>query len=142
VAATITAMRDLHIDNRSLAGNLTGIINQRLIRRLCLDCQTRVPIADPQRRTFVDLHLAVPEEVFTALGCEACRRTGYHGRIGVFETALATSDVSAAIAAGATEAKLRELVRAAGTNSLTHDALIKAGRGLTSVDEAVTMRWM
>ena len=46
VASTITALRDLHIDNRSLGGNLTGIISQRLIRRLCRECcRTENPTA-------------------------------------------------------------------------------------------------
>ena len=40
---TVTAMRDLHIDNRSLAANLAGIISQRLVRRPCPECSTRSP---------------------------------------------------------------------------------------------------
>jgi len=46
VASTVTALRDLHIDNRSLAGNLTGIISQRLLRRLCPHCRREVQL-DP-----------------------------------------------------------------------------------------------
>ena len=75
-------------------------------------------------------------------GCDQCRGTGFRGRVGVFETAVATEEAAAAVAEGKTEDELRSLIRSAGTSSLTADALLKVRDGLTSFEEAITMRWL
>jgi type II secretory ATPase GspE/PulE/Tfp pilus assembly ATPase PilB-like protein len=142
VASTITALRDLQVDNRSLAGNLTGIINQRLIRRLCLHCAQPAPVDESPRRAFEEHGLQPPAEMKAAKGCDLCRGSGYHGRTGVFETVVMTDASRALIASGATEAELRDTVRAAGTPSLASDALSKVVDGTTSYHEAITMRWL
>jgi type II secretory ATPase GspE/PulE/Tfp pilus assembly ATPase PilB-like protein len=142
VAATVTAIRDLHIDNRSLAGNLTGIISQRLLRRVCRKCVRHAPIAEHQREIFLAHGIEAPEQVSVTHGCEACRGTGLYGRVGVFEAIQANDQVRAAIADGAPEDELRTLIRSSGTLSLTSDALSKVRDGVTSFDEAMTMRWL
>jgi type II secretory ATPase GspE/PulE/Tfp pilus assembly ATPase PilB-like protein len=60
VASTITALRDLHIDNRSLAGNLTGIVSQRLVRRLCPDCRQAVAVDASQAEWFASEEIGCP----------------------------------------------------------------------------------
>jgi type II secretory ATPase GspE/PulE/Tfp pilus assembly ATPase PilB-like protein len=142
VAATITAVRDLQIDNRSLAANLTGIINQRLLRTLCRQCIKAVAISDEQREVFARGGVDPPGEVHLAEGCDACRGTGVHGRIGVFEAALVTDQIEDGIADGLPEDDLRDLIRSAGALSLSSDALVKVRDGLTSFEEATRMRWL
>jgi type II secretory ATPase GspE/PulE/Tfp pilus assembly ATPase PilB-like protein len=139
VAATVTACRDLHIDNRSLAGNLTGIINQRLVRRLCKDCREPYPPDDGEFQLFATHGLKPPKELFRPRGCDRCQARGYLGRIGVFEVALVSDSVRDALARGVAEAELRGLLRSGGTTSLTADALGKAGEGITAVCEALEM---
>ena len=92
VASTITALRDLHIDNRSLAGNLTGIISQRLVRRVCPHCRLQSALDESQKRMFSDHGLNAPAEVPTQGRCPQCGNSGYHGRTGVFEVAVSTRD--------------------------------------------------
>jgi type II secretory ATPase GspE/PulE/Tfp pilus assembly ATPase PilB-like protein len=139
VAATITACRDLRIDNRSLAGNLNGIINQRLVRRLCAHCRLATPPDEKVRQAFSDQCLDPPLEVFQPRGCDRCKGTGYFGRVGVFEVALLTPAVKEGLAQGVSEQELRDLLRSTGTPSLIADALDKAGSGVTGVDEALQM---
>lgn len=141
VAATVTALRDLRVDNRSLAANLTGVINQRLVRRLCPQCSQRVPIIASQRDEFLALQIEPPDHLYRNAGCSACRGTGFLGRVGVFEAAFIDDSISQAIVAGATEAEMRTLIRSAGNPSLTADALSKARDGWTSYDEALMLRW-
>lgn len=139
VAATVTACRDLHIDNRSLAGNLTGIINQRLVRRLCEACREVYQPDERELQLFATHALTPPKELFRSAGCERCQGRGYLGRVGVFEVALISDAAREAIARGVAEAELRTLIRSGGTPSLTADALAKAALGITSVSEALEM---
>ncbi len=141
VPSTVTALRDLHIDNRSLAGNLTGILSQRIIRRLCLKCRRAEPPNDEQRRLFEQLDLSPPQELFHPTGCPDCRGRGYRGRIGVFEVVVAENEITSRIADGVTEHELRQLIRQSGTPDLTADAMTKVCEGITSLREAQEIRW-
>jgi type II secretory ATPase GspE/PulE/Tfp pilus assembly ATPase PilB-like protein/nucleotide-binding universal stress UspA family protein len=141
VASTVTAILDLGIDRRSLAGNLTGIISQRLVRRLCPQCRREVKLLDQDRQWFAEHGIEPPARVFEPLGCPACRGKGFRGRIGIFEVVLADADLVQLITQGATEQEVRDQIRRTGTPDLTLDALAKLTSGLTSLDEARKMTW-
>jgi type II secretory ATPase GspE/PulE/Tfp pilus assembly ATPase PilB-like protein/nucleotide-binding universal stress UspA family protein len=140
VASTVTALRDLRVDTRSLAGNLTGIVSQRLVRRLCLQCrQPTGAVKDTERALFKQHGIEPPSQLFQAVGCLGCRGTGYRGRIGVFEVVMADEELRVAIAGGTAEHELRDRIRRTGTSGLTTDALNKACNGVTSLEEAIAM---
>ena len=142
VASTITALRDLHIDNRSLAGNLTGIISQRLVRRVCPHCRLQSALDESQKRMFSDHGLNAPAEVPTQGRCPQCGNSGYHGRTGVFEVAVSTRAIREAIEQGGSEDELRDLLRSGGTRSLESDGLEKVCEQVTTLDEVHAMTWV
>ena len=137
VASTITACRDLHIDNRSLAGNLTGIINQRLVRRLCTECREPIKPDDSDLQLFAINGLEAPAQLFRPNGCKRCLGRGFWGRVGVFEVAQINDELKDAIAQGGTEAALRKLLRTTGTTTILNDALGKVRDGITAVTEVI-----
>ncbi len=142
VASTITALRDLHIDNRSLSGNLTGIISQRLVRRVCPHCRLQTALDANQTRLFTDLSLSAPAEVPTRGSCPRCANSGYHGRIGVFEVTVSTRTIREAIERDASEDELRDLLRSGGTRSLESDGLEKVRDQVTTLEEVRAMTWV
>lgn len=142
VASTITALRDLNVPNHSLSGNLVGIVNQRLVRRLCLKCRKSQAITNQCQEAMAAEGIEPPAEIFEPGGCEACRNSGYFGRCGIFETAVCAGEVAEAISAGAAEAEIRRLIRAQGATSLSADALGKVRDGITSFGEALAARWL
>jgi type II secretory ATPase GspE/PulE/Tfp pilus assembly ATPase PilB-like protein len=141
VASTVTALRDLHIDNRSLAGNLSGIISQRLVRRLCTHCRAETSVDEATVMAFENEDLELPTRLFRPVGCAECRHTGYRERIGVFETAVPDRAIREAIERSAAEEELRDLLRAAGTHSLRADGLMKVRDGITTLAEIDAMTW-
>jgi len=110
IASTVTGLRDLQVDSRSLAGNLRGIIAQRLVRRLCNACAIASDISDAERILFEKYELVPPAQLKTAVGCESCRGTGYLGRIGVFEVESNNRALAIAIERGTPEDEIRELL--------------------------------
>lgn len=141
VASAITALRDLHVDANSLAANLTGILNQRLVRRLCQNCREPRGITDAERAVFASEGGIPPSQLYHSTGCDTCRQRGFLGRTAVFEVAHVTPRISEAIAQGASETALRQLLRAEGTPSLRVAALHKVAEGTTSLQEVEEMHW-
>jgi len=142
VASTVTALRDLHIDNRSLAGNLAGIVSQRLVRCVCQKCCRREMPTAEECELFRTAGRAVPEVVTHAAGCDHCRDTGYFDRVGVFEVAAGLPSVNVAIGEGAGEEDLRQLLRQAHVPTLVDDAFDKICSGRTTADEIRSMHWV
>jgi type II secretory ATPase GspE/PulE/Tfp pilus assembly ATPase PilB-like protein len=139
VASTVTALRDLHIDNRSLAGNLAGIISQRLVRRLCRECSRAEAPNELDAVIFRELKLPVPVQIRHPVGCTQCHGTGYFDRIGLFELITSDDGIVHAIEAGKSEEELRQLIQDHGTCTLQKDALQKVAEGMISMEDASTM---
>ncbi len=139
VASTVTALRDLHIDNRSLSGNLAGIVSQRLVRRLCQDCRRAAKPTEIEAAAFLASEIPSPENIYHPVGCPRCRGTGFFDRIGVFEVMTSDDEIMNAIEVGKSEAELRHLIRAHGVCTLEKDALRKVAEGLISLEETGSM---
>lgn len=139
-AATITALRDLKVDDHSMSGNLVGIVNQRLVRRLCRNCLASRELTPHEVELFANHGVQAPERVHYKMGCEQCQNSGYHGRCGVFETVLFANGLID-IAVHQTENVLREEMRRAGIPGLMEDALGKVRDGITSMEEIQSIIW-
>jgi type II secretory ATPase GspE/PulE/Tfp pilus assembly ATPase PilB-like protein len=142
VASTITALRDLHIDNRSLGGNLTGIVSQRLVRTLCRDCRRETAIGSDEAQLFESAGIEIPARLFVPGGCSKCNGRGFYGRTGIFEVVLPDREICNCIEQGGPEDVLRDLVRGRGTRSLLADGLAKVRDGSTSLDEVRSITWV
>jgi len=141
VAATITAIRDLHINARSVSANLSGIINQRLIRRICPNCREVCVPTDAEKSVFLAEGITPPATLYRPAGCDKCRRRGFSGRIGIYEVATMNPVIAEAVEQEISEASLRGLLRQHGVTSLHHDALLKVAEGITSLQEVQDMSW-
>lgn len=135
VAACITTLRDLGIENNSLGANLAAIVNQRLIRRLCEKCKRERQPTDEERACFTAEGINPPSLIFDAAGCDKCRHHGFYGRTGIFEVAKVTPRIAESIAQGMSEGTIRELLRAEGVSSLRMSALRKVTDGTTTLCE-------
>jgi type IV pilus assembly protein PilB len=142
VAATITAFRNLGIDPRSLAGNLTGMISQRIVRRVCHECCRRDPLTESEAALFAAHDMTPPETLLRPVGCPRCRGSGYWDRIGVFEAVLPSPALVREIVEGMPESELRSAIRVSGIPNLIADGLTKVRDGLTTMEEIRKMSWV
>lgn len=141
VASSISLLRDFGATPKAVANGLAGIINQRLVRRLCLNCRREMGLDEKQRHSFAEYGLPVPSQIYEPVGCSECRGTGFYGRCGIFEIVSCKEALCEAISTGANEADIRLLVRQQGVMSLTGDALTKVIDGTTSMEEALSATW-
>ena len=122
------------------ATGVNGVIAQRLARQLCESCKRPVRMVEEvlSRLGFPFEHLRGREPRFhEAVGCEKCGRSGYRGRIGLYELMVVGDDVKERVLRGAT---ITEIERAAEDNGMTrlrHDGLLKAARGVTTIEEVL-----
>jgi general secretion pathway protein E len=141
VASTVTALRDLNVDSHSIAANLSGVVSQRLVRRLCLACRAERDTTESERAVFSAEGIEPPSRVFDAVGCEACRQRGYLGRVGIFEVAQISLRIAEAISVPAPEDTIRQLLRADGIRPLRATALQNVAEGITSLAEVDSIHW-
>lgn len=132
----IVRLRDLGIDNFLIAATLRGVIAQRLLRRLCVECRSPHAPTPEEAALFSRHGVPVPGQVFAAKGCPSCNETGHAGRCGIFEMAEVGEDLRAAIDRGASESDMRDLALGAG-ESLIGQGLLAASAGNVSLEEVL-----
>lgn len=128
---------DLGAENYLLAPTLAGVLGQRLVRRLCPEC--RKPVANPEvllKQLGLKLPNDLPPQLWEARGCAACR-TGYVGRLGIYELYIPDPIGQGLITEGADATALRAQAVKTGFRPMVQDGLVKAMRGLTTVQEVM-----
>ncbi len=130
----IPRLLDLGIVPDILAGNIIGIIGQRLIRRLCPSCRTEAMPSDMERR-LLGLGTGDTTPIFRATGCDHCDHTGYRGRIAVMELLWMDSDLDELVARRATRREITEMAVAKGFRPLAEDSLRRILDGSTTLEE-------
>ena len=132
----VTRLTDIGIEPYVSASALIGVIAQRLVRRLCMDCRRPyTPDAETLRAMRVSEAEAATLTFYRADGCEKCNHTGYHGRVGTYEIMTITDSLRRLIAQRGAEAQLREAALAEGMLSLGEDGLLKVKAGVTTPQE-------
>ncbi|MFM2422627.1 MAG: hypothetical protein RL291_1157 [Pseudomonadota bacterium] len=141
--ATLPRLVDMGVENYLVASTLRATLAQRLVRCLCGAC------AKPARSTaalvacIADLRergIALdvdPGGMKEAVGCPACRGTGYRGRVAIAELLIVDDAVASALVAQPGARDLEAAARAAGMRPLLADGIEKVCRGVTTLDEAL-----
>jgi type IV pilus assembly protein PilB len=133
---TIPRLLDLGLTPEILAGNLIGVVAQRLVRKLCRHCKTPYE-PDSALRGLLGIAADTTLTLYRAEGCEHCDYQGYRGRLALMEIIKVDSDIDSLIARRATYRELVDCARAKGIRSLTGDAVRRIVDGTTSFEEAV-----
>lgn len=132
---TIERLLDMEVERYLLGSALTGIISQRLVKRLCPKCRTSRPTTNYEKTLFEKVLHKEVNNVYTPHGCSECI-SGYTGRIALHEVLEINQNVRDAITNNVRKNELRHLVyKESDVTSLLEDGLEKVVAGLTSVEE-------
>ncbi len=129
----ITRLMDMGVENYLVSSTLIGVVAQRLVRRVCTSCREAYEVPRELREEFG----LTEESLYRGRGCSECSGTGYRGRIAIFELLVVNDEIREMIMEKATAAELRERAIALGMRTLRQDGILKATKGITTLDEVL-----
>jgi DNA-binding NarL/FixJ family response regulator len=131
--ATITRLLDIGLDAYLVSSGVTGILAQRLVRKICPEC--RVETDPPEilnRNTYPPL-----KKYFKGNGCPSCQYMGYRGQIGVYEFLPMDTKLRRLIAKNIAGDNLWDVARESGVKTLFENAWELVEKGITTANEVV-----
>lgn len=135
---TIERLLDMEVERYLLSTSLTGIISQKLARRLCPHCKKARPTNEYEKNLFKKILHKDINEVYCVEGCEECHN-GYLGRIAIHEVLVINQDIKDAISSNMSKDKFRNLVYSSDVITLLQDGLEKVANGITTVEEVLKL---
>lgn len=138
-ASALPRLMDMGIEPFLLASTFNLAINQRLVKKICLNCRTKFDVGDSQRKTLEELlNKSLRDIVFyKGLGCDRCHQSGYSGRTLVAEVLALNEEIRRLIVEKKTAGEIRQRAVKNGMPLLLSDGIAKASLGITSLEEAL-----
>ena len=132
--SAIMRLCDMGIEKYLVTSSLSGVVAQRLLKRVCPECSVDHRITEDESRM-----TGLPVGTVTKIGrgCMNCGNTGYSGRIAIYEFVLITKELRKAILEGATMDELYDIAKGQGMISLKDSCKELLLNGITSCKEAV-----
>src|SRR2546426_2693596 len=132
----LTRLVDMGVEPYLVASSLEAVLAQRLVRVLCPECKQ--PDSSPAAQAF-KAEVGLPPEVpvLRAVGCRACRQTGYHGRRAIFEWMDSNNEIRRLILKNASSDQLAAAARRAGMRTLADDGWRLVVLGVTTPAEVL-----
>ena len=112
----VTRLLDMGVENFLVSSALSGVLSQRLVRRICGDCHGHGKAADGTK-------------------CRRCNGTGFKGRSGIFELLIVDDELRAAVNRNASSSELEKIAVAHGMITLRQDGEAKVAAGITTAEE-------
>jgi type II secretory ATPase GspE/PulE/Tfp pilus assembly ATPase PilB-like protein len=144
-AGAIHRLLDMGLEPFVLSESLLCVVSQRLVRRICAKCvqpdQPPFSVLAPlvERAQAGGYQLPENPSFRRGPGCEACRKSGYRGRTGIYEVMEINPELQRLIAARAPADALRQAAVRNGMTTLAADGLRKAAEGITTVAEVARL---
>jgi type IV pilus assembly protein PilB len=136
--STITRLRDMGVPPFLITATVEAIMAQRLVRRICANCREEV-IPGPD--VLADLELTADQvmgkKFYRGKGCDKCNRTGYKGRLGLYEFMVMNDDLRDMIMRNASTEDLRDKARSQGMITLRDSGMQGIFEGQTTAEEVI-----
>jgi general secretion pathway protein E/type IV pilus assembly protein PilB len=131
----IPRLLDIGVLPDIMAGNIIGIVAQRLVRRLCGHCRKSYP-AEAHEKKILGIADDQPAPViYRAVGCDHCQQQGYRGRLAILELLRMDAELDDLVSRRASLREIRALALAKGFRTLADDGLRRVRDGSTSLEE-------
>lgn len=136
--SAVTRLIEMGIEPFLVGSALDAVLAQRLARRLCLRCKEAYTPTPEQLRSARFAHWHDGEDLptlYRPVGCTACAKTGYKGRLALHEVMLVTEEIERLAVARASGVEITRMALEQGMTSLRDDGMHKVAAGITSLEE-------
>ncbi|WP_195572199.1 GspE/PulE family protein [Paenibacillus sp. 1001270B_150601_E10] len=134
--STITRLTDMGIEPFLVAASLSGIVAQRLVRRICPECKQMEAPSQREREIFEKRGMTL-DVIARGKGCGTCNMTGYKGRIAVHEILIIDEEIRRMIMDNRSIEQIKQVALSKGTIFLIDDGLMKVKDGFTTTEEVL-----
>jgi type IV pilus assembly protein PilB len=134
-AEALARLMDMGIEPYLLASAVSGVLSQRLVRRLCEHCKTTYPVSAAEKRA-----LRLPASItllYRSTGCPECLGTGFRGRIGIHEFLLYNQEIKELVLSRHNSRDIEQQAVVSGMLTVFEDGLLKVIQGFTTVEEVL-----
>jgi type IV pilus assembly protein PilB len=154
-AGVIPRLIDLEDNPKILVSALSLSIAQRLVRKLCVNCKKEKVISEEEKNIITKVaenakahnkdfnkygvDMSVPFKIYEAVGCDQCNKTGYKGRMGIFEAIHNDASIEAIIPKNPSEREIKEVAANQGSLDMKEDGVVKILKGITSYEEVASV---
>lgn len=135
--ATITRLVDIGIPPYLVSSALSGILAQRLVRRICVHCKVSLDLTEEIKDRIESMGLPMLTKHYVGTGCPKCSNTGYSGRIAIYEFLPMTHSIRRLVSKNVEEDRLFAEAKKEGVIFLYEDAWNKVRLGITTIDEVM-----
>ena len=125
---------DMGIEPYLVVSSVKGVMAQRLVKTICKDCAETRKASSIEKEVFQRRNMEI-EEVTVGQGCDACRHTGYRGRMAIHELIVITDDIRNMMMNHARTSEIKDHLREKGVRFLIDDGLEKVKQGRTTIEE-------
>jgi len=137
--SAVARLVDIGVQPFLVASSIRAIMAQRLVRRLCSNCKEPAELSETELRALrIEPGQVREAQVMKPVGCEQCRKTGYRGRLGIFEIFVIDDEVRHMINKRSSTLMLRQRARELGMRTLREDGVRKILGGVTSAEEVIS----
>ena len=135
-ASSITRLVDIGIDSYLISASLNAVLAQRLVRKICPKCKNKYQVPEKMRE-YIKRAGIKAKHFYHGTGCEACRDSGYIGRVGIYELLVINDELRNMISKDSSVNNMRSVFHKSGSHSLFDDGLVKVNQGLTTIEEVL-----
>jgi len=132
--SSITRLINIGVEPYLISAALNAVLAQRLVRKICQHCRETYHPSD-EMKEFLTMQGFNEGQASHGRGCDKCRKTGYSGRLGIYELLVMDDSLRDLVTANPDVTQFRKLCRERGLVSLREDGFKKVMKGLTTVDE-------
>jgi type IV pilus assembly protein PilB len=134
--SSVTRLINIGVEPYLISSAVNAILAQRLVRKICQHCRQQIE-PTPDMAEFLALQGFKDSLIWKGVGCDACRKTGYKGRLGIYELLIMDDGLRDMVTRNPDVNQLRKLCRERGLVSLREDGFAKAQQGQTTVEEVL-----
>ena len=137
----ISRLADMGMDSFLITSSLVGVVAQRLVRKICPHCKVPYEASVGDKKA-LNYDIDKPLTLYKGEGCDKCNKTGYKGRLGIYEIIQVTKPIRNLIDQGAKEEEILRKANELGMKDMRQDAAIKVINGQTTVAEMIRVTFI